>query len=136
MKLLIVLVILALTTTGYAGDEWTEVDYNVDANVKFEVNQASIESISPSIVRAVVKGGRYELQSSKGNWGNIIARETTTDFDCTRPRYKLLDLTPITFSGKQDVIPSPNIPTFKESAAGSLWESVRKFVCKSEGKLQ
>lgn len=139
MKWLVVAGILVMTASvcqAEEGDGWKRIGGSESSNTKVEVQTASIESINPTTVRALMR----LVPAKPGNdWSYnkaVVSVEYTVDMDCKKPRHKVLQQVRITEDGYRTTIDQDSVPTFQPTSPMSLVDMVRTVSCKSEGKLK
>jgi hypothetical protein len=137
VRLLIIALILTTTSTCFA-EEWITVGYINDTNTKLETKLSSIESLTDSTVRTLVRNARTDPSNQK--FGDLKPKdefvEIVIDFDCTRPRYKPAQESIITYSGDRRLVNNEIIPTYNDLSEKSLLNAVRINACKTEGKYK
>lgn len=122
----------------WAEDDWTFADRSVepDLNLTLEIKKASIESIDAATVRTALRFIRTDKQNMKfgGFDSDLDSVEGVMDFDCKKPRYKMLKLIEVSYKGRVNI--DNSVPTYEAVPEKSMWTEARKIACKAEGKMK
>lgn len=130
---LVILVVLFAATTCYAVDEWTWIGSSTDPNINgvIELEKASLEIINDSTVRARTRFVKKDKDKPWNFGENVQFSEMIADYDCTKPRFKMLQATDVYSSGGRSEPKVVSTPVFQKITEGSLWDVARQEGCKA-----
>lgn|GEM_PF-5504816 len=133
--------VVLVTTVCYAGpdDDWVFINrsYNDYENMRVDVSKSSIESVSPTMVIALVRLDRADKSRPiNGKLSDASKSEIVYKFDCEKPRLKPLSGAQYYFSKPKVEVKFDQLGTPVFQKAEGMIEQVRQYVCKSEGKIK